>query len=95
MTRILLTIAVCASLAAAGLFWLWQGERDERIEAQREAEAQETAKNALDFVLRKERQINADLQLSIQEIENAPVTNGCGPSVGIALDRLRAVDGDP
>lgn len=89
MTRYALLAALCASLAAAGMFWLWQRERDARRDAEATVAAQDRVIAVLNDYAGAVVNIETSLRDSLEVLNGVPDTQGCGPSVGAALERLR------
>ena len=91
MIRYTLAAALAASLAAAALFWLWQGERDARRAAEAENRGLHEAARVTSAWIEADRARQSRDRLILEEIADAPDTSACAdsPSIRAALDGLR------
>ena len=83
--------ALASALAAAALFWLWQGAREDNAALRASLRGYEEAAAVTNRFLTSERERTADLILSLEELARVPDTNACAdsPSMRAVLDRLR------
>jgi hypothetical protein len=87
---------IALALALVGCWGLWQEHKADSLKhANDQAVIQQNLKDhansekQLGILQGKLEGINAKTQPTIQYITTAPVTAGCGPTVGYAVDRVR------
>lgn len=92
LARLLLNpwgLALGAGALAAFLGWVALHQRDAKMAAQRDLAAAERVVGVLNTYAVDVVSIETALRDSLEVLNGIPDTQGCGPSVGAALNRLR------
>lgn len=97
LTRYAIYAALTASVAAAGLFWLWSEAREANAALRAENRSLEKQAEQLGAFLTSERELNIRLTDSIEGLANVPDTDTCvgSPSIDVLPGLLRNQRGNP